>query len=214
MKEPLKKDLKRILAAYQDAINLNIICSTIDIEGNITYVNQKFCEKSQYSEEELIGQNHRIINSGHHPIALFKNMWLTIKSGKIWQGEVKSKAKDGSFFWLHSVIIPIFDDHKNITQFFSLRFPIDEKKKREEEIKQQAKLMEEMLFMISHKVRQPIANILGIASLLDSQVNSPEEILKMVDYINESTKSLDIFAKELTSFIEETKSQKHKDLAQ
>jgi PAS domain S-box-containing protein len=214
MKEPLKKDLKRILAAYQDAINLNIICSTIDIEGNITYVNQKFCEKSQYSAEELIGQNHRIINSGHHPIALFKNMWLTIKSGKIWQGEVKSKAKDGSFFWLHSVIIPIFDDHKNITQFFSLRFPIDEKKKREEEIKQQAKLMEEMLFMISHKVRQPIANILGIASLLDSQVNSPEEILKMVDYINESTKSLDIFAKELTSFIEETKSQKHKDLAQ
>ena len=74
--------------------------------------------------------------------------------------------------------------------------------------------MEEMLFMISHKVRQPIANILGIASLLDSQVNSPEETLKMVGYINESTKSIDIFAKELTSFIEETKSQKHKDLAQ
>jgi hypothetical protein len=60
-------------------------------------------------------------------------MWNTIKSGEIWQGEFKSKAKDVSFFWLYSVIIPIFDSHKNITQYFFLRFPIDERKKREEE---------------------------------------------------------------------------------
>lgn len=205
MKKRSKKELLQILKAYQDAVNLNIICSISDYDGNITYVNEKFCQKSQYSEQELLGQNHRIINSGFHPKSFFEVMWNTIKSGEIWQGEVKSKSKDGSFFWLHSVIIPIFDDDKNITQFFSLRFPIDDKKKREEEHFEQVKLMEQMLFMISHKVRQPVANLLGLSAIIENHLESPEELLNIINYIKESTAALDDFAKELTAFIHEVK---------
>lgn len=203
--EQSKAGFFRLLHVYQQAIDLNIICSITDIEGMIIYTNRKFCEVSKFSKEELIGQNHRIVSSGFHSTAFFKNMWDTIKKGKIWQGEVKSKAKDGSFFWLNNTILPVFDINGSIIQFFSMRMPIDEKKKAEEEKREHIKSLEEMLFMTSHQVRQPIANILGLANQLEENTNSPDEILKIVGYIKQSALSLDIFTKELTAFIHEVK---------
>jgi PAS domain S-box-containing protein len=196
-----KNELLRLLRVYQQAIDLNIICSITDTLGNIIYVNRKFCEISQYSEVELLGQNHRIVKSGHHDKKFFKRLWDTITQGKIWQGEVKSKAKDGSFFWQHSVILPVRNDKDDIIQYFSLRFPIDEKIKAEEERKQHMKSLEEMLFMISHKVRQPVANILGLSDMLLKYAHSPEEQLNMLRLLNESAQSLDSFTTELTEFI-------------
>jgi len=201
MKDQSKKDLLRLLGIYQQAIDLNIICSITDIEGTIVYVNKKFCEVSRFSEKELLGQNHNIVNSDFHPKDFFENLWNTIKRGDIWQGEVKSKAKDGSYFWLHSVIIPVFDESKNIVEFFSLRFPIDEKKKREEEKTEYIKSLEEMLFMISHKIRQPVANILGLTNLSEEDISSSEEIIKITGYMKDSALSLDNFTRELTAFI-------------
>jgi len=93
-----KKDFLQLLHVYQQAIDRNIICSITDSEGIIIYVNQKFCEISQYSKNELIGQNHKMLNSGFHSEEFFANMWDTIKSGNIWNGEVKNNAKDDSLF--------------------------------------------------------------------------------------------------------------------
>ena len=196
-----KKDFLRLLHVYQQAIDLNIICSITDSEGIIIYVNQKFCEISQYSKNELIGQNHKMLNSGFHSEEFFTNMWDTIKSGNIWNGEVKNNAKDGSFFWLENTIFPVFDKRKNIVQYFSMRLPIDQKKKVEEERIGHIKSLEEMLFMTSHQVRQPIVNLLGLANQLEDFTNSKEEMLKIVGCIKESVVTLDSFTKELTTFI-------------
>lgn len=203
--EQSKTSFFRLLHVYQQAIDLNVICSITDLEGSIIYTNSKFCEVSKFSKEELMGQNHRIVSSGHHPKAFFENMWGTIVSGDIWQGEVKSKAKDGTFFWLHNTILPVFDQSGKIIQFFSMRMPIDEKKKAEEEKKAHILSLEEMLFMTSHKVRQPIANILGLANQLEETSNSTHDTLKIINYIKESALALDIFTKELTTFIYEVK---------
>lgn len=196
-----KKDFLRLLHVYQKAIDRNIICSITDSEGVIIYVNRKFCETSKYSKEELIGQNHRILNSGFHIEEFYENMWSTIKSGDIWNGEVKNKAKDGSFFWLDNTIFPVFDKRKNIVQYFSMRLPIDEKKKADEERIEHIKSLEEMLFMTSHQVRQPIVNLLGLANQLEDPTNSNDEMMKIISYIKESVTSLDSYTKELTSYI-------------
>lgn len=196
-----KKDFLRLLHVYQQAIDRNIICSITDSEGVIIYVNRKFCETSKYSKEELIGQNHRILNSDFHTGEFFTNMWITIKTGGIWNGEVRNKAKDGSFYWLENTIFPVFDKSKNIVQYFSMRLPIDEKKKADEERIEHIKSLEEMLFMTSHQVRQPIVNLLGLANQLEDPTNSNEEIMKIISYIKESVTSLDSYTKELTSYI-------------
>ena len=196
-----KKDFLRLLQVYQQAIDRNIICSITDNEGVIIYVNRKFCEISQYSKDELIGQNHRILNSSFHSEEFFENMWSTIKSGDIWNGEVKNKANDGSFFWLDNTIFPVFDTKKNIVQYFSMRLPIDEKKKADEERIEHIKSLEEMLFMTSHQVRQPIVNLLGLANQLEDPTNTQDEILKIVGYIKDSVVSLDSYTKELTFYM-------------
>ncbi|MBA4317922.1 MAG: PAS sensor protein [Flavobacterium sp.] len=196
-----KKDFLRLLHVYQKAIDRNIICSITDSEGVIIYVNRKFCETSKYSKEELIGQNHRVLNSGFHKEEFFKNMWSTIKSGDIWNGEVKNKAKDGSFFWLDNTIFPVFDKKKNIVQYFSMRLPIDDKKKADEERIEHIKSLEEMLFMTSHQVRQPIVNLLGLANQLEDPTNSNDDMMKIISYIKQSVVTLDSYTKELTSYI-------------
>jgi PAS domain S-box-containing protein len=203
--EQSKKSFFRLLHVYQQAIDLNIICSITNLEGVIIYTNSKFCEVSKFSKEELMGQNHRIVSSGFHPAAFFENMWNTILKGDIWQGEVKSKAKDGTYFWLHNTILPVFDQNGSITQFFSMRMSIDEKKNAEEEKIAHLLSLEEMLFMTSHKVRQPIANILGLANQLEENTNSADDTLKIINYIKESAVALDAFTKELTTFIYEVK---------
>jgi PAS domain S-box-containing protein len=205
MLEKPEKDFMRLLSVYQKAIDHSVICSITDVDGVILYANDKFCEVSQFSKEELVGQKHNIVSSGFHSKEFFVNMWDTIRGGNIWQGEVKSKAKDDTYFWLDSTIFPIFDENGNVMQFFSLRLPIDEKKKAEEEKKEHIQSLEEMLFMTSHKVRQPIANILGLANQMEDCIDSKEELKEMIGYMKESVLSLDLFTRELTTLIYETK---------
>lgn len=196
-----KTDLLRLLYSYQKLVDMNFICSATDFQGNIIYVNAKFCAVSGFNEEELIGNNHRIVNSGFHTKDFFKNLWDTVKKGKIWQGEVKNKRKNGTYFWTNSTVLPVFDNTGNIIQFFSLRCLIDEKKKAEEEKKENIRSLEEMLFITSHKVRQPIANILGLTNHIEKEINSPEDLQKTISYMKESAVLLDNFTNELTKFI-------------
>lgn len=198
-----KEDLVRLLDAYQQATLDSVPCSITDVKGTIVYVNKIFCDVSQYTEAELLGKNHNIVNAGYHSRTFFKELWDTIHSGKSWHGEVKNKAKDGSFYWLDSVIVPIKDEAGKIIQFFSLRTLVNDKKQAEEERDAYIKALEDMLFMISHKVRHPIANILSIASVFEEYANSPEEILKMISFIKDEAMTLDGFTRELTGFIYE-----------
>lgn len=204
------KILLRTLLAYKKATDENILCSITDSEGTIIYVNKIFCEVSKYSKEELLGQNHNIVNADFHPVSFFKNMWETIKNGNTWRGEVKNKAKDGSYYWIDSVIIPIKNEKGTIIQYFSLRTLITDKKLVEEERNERIRVLNEMFFMTSHQVRQPIANILGLSNLLNNKKNSVEENRKIVDYIKQSALSLNEFTCELTAFLTDI-SQKEAD---
>lgn len=196
-------NIHSLLNAYQKATDENIICSITDIQGNIIYANKKFCEISKYNIEELIGKNHNIVNASFHSVEFFKRMWETINAGNVWRGEVKNRAKDGSFYWLDSVIIPIKDADDVIQQYLSLRTLINDKKKAEEDTARHIKELEELLFILSHEVRQPVANIQGIANLFERHINNPEELRKLVNLIQQSALILDDFTKKLTLFVHE-----------
>ncbi len=122
----LKKTAERELLNYKNALDRSAIVSITDVKGNITYVNEMFCEISKYSKEELIGENHRKINSGFHPPEFFQDMWKTILGGNIWNGEIQNKAKDGSIYYVQSSIIPFMKDGKPY-QFVAIRYESTEK---------------------------------------------------------------------------------------
>ncbi len=112
------------LSQYKVAIDASAIVAITDTRGVITYVNDQFCAISKYSREELIGQNHRLINSGHHADDFFIDMWKTIANGHIWKGDIKNKDKNGNHYWVRTTIVPLMDKHHKPIQYIAIRSDI------------------------------------------------------------------------------------------
>ena len=132
--EEHQKNIELTLEDYQGmlgAIDHSALLSLTDAKGNILYVNDKFLEVSKYDLDDLIGQNHRILKSDHQPQEVFVELWKTISSGKVWRGDIKNRAKDGTYYWVDSSIAPILDKEGKPSRYVAIRFPITDRKRED-----------------------------------------------------------------------------------
>ncbi len=126
--------LTRDLELQKFAVDQHAIVSSTDVHGNILYANDKFCEISGFTQAELIGRNHRLVKSGFHDEAIYRDMWQTITTGRVWHGELKNKSKHGDPYWVAATIVPMVDETGAPFQYISIRTDITERKKMEESI--------------------------------------------------------------------------------
>ena len=158
--QQLAKEQERLLQELknrQNALDESAIVSETDLKGTITYANERFCQISGYTQEELMGQNHRIVNSGYHPKSFFQDFWATIYRGGVWKGEIKNKRKDGSCYWVDTTVSPIFDTTGNIVKYIGIRFDITQQKEAAERL---IKLAEERKIE-ADSLTQQVVKLLG-----------------------------------------------------
>jgi PAS domain S-box-containing protein len=193
-KKEIFKHLENVfldLEQQKMALDESAIVAITDIKGDIVYVNDKFCEISKYGRGELLGQNHRIINSRYHPKEFFMDLWQTIGSGKVWRGDIKNRAKDGSFYWVSTTIVPYLNENGKPYQFVSIRFDITKQKEMENDLKERTRQLEDFCFIVSHNLRAPLSNLLLLSSMIQESRNFDdvkllsEKLSKPVHVLNE-----------------------------
>lgn len=190
----LLKIMKKELSDYKHALDESAIVAITDQKGIIIHANDNFCKISKYSKQELIGQDHRIINSGFHPKEYIRDIWTTIANGKIWKGELKNKAKDGATYWVDTTIVPFLNKEGKPYQYIAIRSDITCRKKAEENLIKYSSALEitnkqliDFCNIVSHNLRAPLINIAMLVDFIEQSQDEEEQKevqLKMKPVIN------------------------------
>jgi len=190
------------------ALDQHALVAITDIKGTIIFANEKFTDLSGFNQDEIIGQNHRILNSGFHDKAFFKQMYHTIGKGKVWNAEVCNRAKDGHLYWLDTTILPLLNNKGKPERYIAVRTDITERKKVEKDLlieKEKAeaavKSKSEFLASMSHEIRTPMNGVLGMLGLLkksdlrleqerrlDLALGSAESLLNLINDVLDFSK--------------------------
>jgi two-component system sensor kinase FixL len=166
------KDFAHLKSALDEAA----IVAITDAKGVITYVNKKFCAISKFSAEELIGKTHQVINSKYHPKEFFHDMWKTISSGKVWEGEIRNRAKDGTIYWVHTTIVPFMDENGRPERYVAVRYEITERVLAQQQLKIHTrkleisnKELEDFASVAAHDLQEPLRKIQSFSDRLQSK---------------------------------------------
>ena len=202
-----QSNLKRALVESSDV-------AITDKKGIITFANERFCNSSKYSEDELIGKNHRILKSGYHSQEFYTNMWDTITSGEVWHDEIQNKAKDGTIYWNDMVIVPFFDKNKEIQEYVAIRRDITEKLNLREKLIKAERISSigHLASRMAHDIRNPL-NVIGAAfEILKIKYGTDDFKEKEFDRIDRSIYRISHQIKDVLDFVQgkETTLQKTK----
>lgn len=215
MKPNIEKTLNA-LKNFKEALDQASIVAITDLDGNITYVNDKFCEISKYSRDELIGQNHRTLKSGYHSTEFYEDLWRTISSGKTWHGLFKNKAKDGSYYWVQSIIIPFKDDSGKIFEYIAIRTDITKQIEITEKLTESNKTIKEqtealirverfsaigkLVSNLAHDIRNPLTVIKGNMEFLRRAITNLSE--KETERFTRIDESVDIISHQINNVLD------------
>ena len=195
----LQETLKE-LADIKFALDQSTIVAITDQRGIIKYVNDEFCRISKYSRDELLGEDHRIINSGYHPKNFIRQLWTTIASGNVWKGDLKNRAKDGSIYWVDTTIVPFLTSDGKPYQYVAIRHDITQLKLAEEKILQQTaelqraaqlSLLGELAAGLAHEIKNPLAGIQGTVDILIRRCEASDPAREALKAIRHEVERID-----------------------
>ena len=220
--QAMKKGLAISKAALQEladqkfALDQHSSVAVTDLQGTITCVNDKFCAISQYSKDELIGQNHRILNSGHHPKKFSQQMYHDIANGKVWRSEIKNRAKDGSLYWVETTIVPTLSTEGKPRHYVAIRTDITKRKLVEEALAEQALELsrrqvelarsngelEQFAYVASHDLQEPLRMVATYTQLLAERYRGKldEQADKYIGYSVEGAVRMQSLVRDVLAF--------------